>query len=406
MKWADDAVAYIKKLWQGPDGDPPGPEPPVPGGTTSTQGTLTAANGDKYTFESTTDESGIYCPKQPPKPKPKSKGKGQVKSPSPEGVVELHGVLGGTRTFTLPGSGERTEHFLEGYTVTGHVNDQAQLVSYDVAVNISGSDASGRPFSMQASELNMRPRPTAGTQPVVDPSKVALESSRQEDLPMAVAALDLASKEAVKYLQDAQSVFDKEQSCIAEVSTPSIVKRGTTQVVKVHIISKLTGKRVEGDVIFHPTGGATVTPETAHTTTTKDAEFTVTMPGRHSGRAAGAGAAASPSVDIVALSAQGRATGTIGSDDLPAAYKIDLNEASTTLATNGAYSIHGTLVATVTAPRWTTATTQASPGSAPHQRASATSRWQTNPRAAASPSPSTSPPTGPSRSRPTNRPER
>ena len=294
---------------------------------TTTKGTLKAStNGETYSVElDTSKPAKTYCPK----------GKGS------QGVVETKGTYKGRRTLTV-GRQTQTETFELEYTVTGHVNRSAELTTYDIKVNLSGTDAAGQPFKLAGTNTGIK-QPAIGDA-IIFPSKVKLSAgARDDDLNLAVAATSLARQEGLKFLKNAQDEFSKTDGCVQVIETPQKVKRGTSATVQVRTINRITGKPVQSEVTSEPSGGAQVTPAKTNTGADGTTKLNVKMPAKGHGSSVGPvrAAAAGPAIAITTLSTTGRGHGRIGSDELPVSYKVELAATGSSEAYPNANAIRG-----------------------------------------------------------------
>lgn len=296
--------------------------------TATTKGSL-KVGGDAYEFESAADQfARVFCPTE-------------------AGIVEARGTLAATRTYTVAGKAV-TERFIVLFTIRGRVNRAAQLTSYDVEVTISGADAGGTNFTFTGKSAGIKPRSSSAEQAVVLPSSVTISgTTRLGGDKMAAAAIAYAQREGLKFVQDAENVFNKEASCLEAKPSKKTVPKGATANVTVRVVSRITGKDVDSSLTLQPSGGAEVTPTQATTAPGKPAKVQVKMPAkkRHRTAAPVAGAAAEPSVAITGLSERGRARGSIGADRLPEAFAVTLRIAGK--ADFATHSAAGTLAATV-----------------------------------------------------------
>ncbi|MFN8130777.1 MAG: hypothetical protein U0R70_04440 [Solirubrobacteraceae bacterium] len=299
---------------------------------TKTKGSLTVG-GDTYEFESATEPvAKVFCPTE-------------------AGIVKASGTLAGSRAATVGGK-TATERFLVFFTITGRVDRAARLTSYDVEVTISGADAAGGKYSFSGKSSGIKPRSSSAEQAVVLPSQVTLNGgTRAGGDKMAAAAIAYAQREGLKFVQDAENVFNREASCLEAKPSKPNVKKGSTATVTIQVISRITGKPVDSNLTLQPSGGAEVTPQQITTTPGKPAKVQVKMPAkrRHRPGSPVASAAGEPSVGITGLSERGRARGSIGSGGLPDAFAVTVRIAGT--AAFATHTATGTLAATVVARR-------------------------------------------------------
>jgi hypothetical protein len=320
LGWGMEAAALLERLKSGSSGTDIGRT------REQTKGTLISLEGESYSF-ALQGTDGV-----------------QVKCPKAGGIVEATGTFTATRTYTVPGQGPVTENLTGTFTITGRVNRQAQLTSYDVKVSVSDA-GSATPTSGQATGI--KPRATAKESAIITSKEVKITGGRAGRERLVAAAIGYAQREGLAFVQDAENVFNREASCLKAEPTPKTVKSGQTAQVTIKVISRITGKTVESDLTLQPSGGATVTPQKTSTTPANPAKVKVKMPAK--GKGSRARAAATASVAITGLSELGRARGRVGSDEIPEAYDVRIQ-----IQGQGRFATHdasGTLDVTVLAPR-------------------------------------------------------
>ena len=268
-----------------------------------TIGSITEVPG-AYRFSEDVHLSGPFCP-------------------TAAGVVQEVGHFQGTRTLTARGR-TTTEGFFVLFTITGRVDRSAKLTGYDVQVSVLSTDAAGHAVRMRGSAGKLKPGSSLTS---IAPSQVTLLRNRRlaGDGELVTSAINYARDEGLVYLQNAETVFNKEASCLRIDASPAQVKRGTESAIAIRVFSRITHKQVDADLTLRPSGGAEAKPATTRTTPDHPAIVDIKMPAAPRGSSGDrrAIAAAAPSVAITGLSQQGRAVGTIGSQAGPVALIFD-----------------------------------------------------------------------------------
>lgn len=282
--WVDSVAAFV-----GFGGDK---ESRRGGGDTSrVVGRLT--KGD-VTYEVDVDETtpeGILCPQ--------------------DGEVSARGGVKVRRTVTRNGK-TTTDSLVVPYNVHGRVGRDAKLIDYGIFVKTGFATATINGL-----------KPSAVGKALILADEITIRSTSPQlapDRDLVAEAMRFAQERALRFLDEAQDVWNAEQSCVKVVPTPGRVAPGTAQTVTIRTFSTVTGKAIASDLDLVPSGGASVTPAKTATTRSKPATVRVTMP-KSRLRAGGSGG----KVGVTATSPEGRATSAIDSFALPAAFDVVLH---------------------------------------------------------------------------------